>query len=76
MSLSSQTGTLVWKQERNRAPNDQHHAANPQSSDRFLNSGSEQVSPTLLFPANSPTLRTSSQARPHQDEPSRGQGHA
>lgn len=34
-----------------------------------LNSGSEQVSPALLDPANSPTLSTSSQARPHQDEP-------
>lgn len=69
MCLSSQTGTLAWKLEKHRVPNDQHHAADPQSSGRILSSGSEQVSPTLLIPANSHTLSTSSQARTARTSP-------
>lgn len=69
MCLSSQTGTLAWKEEKHRVPNDPRHAADPQSSGRILSSGSEQVSPTLLIPANSHTLSTSSQARTARTSP-------
>lgn len=69
MCLSSQTGTLAWKEEKNRVPNDQRHAADPQSSGRILSSGSEQVSSAPLIPANSHTLSTSSQARTTRTSP-------